>query len=182
MIGKKIEGRYINLLPATVEDAVFTRNIRMDSRFSKYFPKMENTVEDQINWIKKQREKTGDYFFVVWDKKGNRIGTIGLYNYDGETCEAGRLAIDGNAFQSIEAQILSFDYAFNTLGVKTTTSYIFKDNERALRFSKTFGGTFGEIDNHNSLGREMLKKTTTRNQFEEARKKLEKMIYREREK
>lgn len=178
MIGKKIEGRYINLLPATVEDAVFTRNIRMDSRFSKYFPKMENTVEDQINWIKKQREKTGDYFFVVWDKKGNRIGTIGLYDYDGETCEAGRLAIDGNAFQSIEAQILSFEYAFNILCVKRTISYIFEDNERALRFSKSFGGTFEKDYVHSNPSRRMLKKTTTKEQFCDASKKLKRMIYR----
>lgn len=178
MVGDTIKGRFVDLVPICVEDAEFTRNLRMDSRFIPYFPYFSNTLEEQKEWIKNQRKKDGDYFFVVWNKNGERIGTIGLYAYDGEKCEAGRLAIMGNAFQSIEAQLLSFDYAFNVLGVKQTVSYIFKCNERALRFSKNFGGTFEDDIAHDS-SKQMVKKTTTKDDFNQSSIKIKNMIYRE---
>lgn len=179
MVGKVLEGKYVTLVPVDVEDAEFTRNIRRSPEFCNFFPKLDNTLEEQVAWIIQQREKPGDYFFVVRNKENNRIGTIGLYNFHGDICEAGRLTVRGNAYQSIEAQILSFDFAFYQLGVKQTVSYIFADNGRALRFSRKFGGVFSDSPILHDDGRLMIKKTTTKEQYTEARQYIAKMIYRE---
>lgn len=172
-----LEGRYVDLKSCSIEDAEFTLSIRQDPSYSSAIPLIEGTVEQQIAWIKKQRESSDDFFFVVWDKNGNRIGTIGLYDIKGNTCESGRIIIKGNPFQCIEAQVLLDDFGYDHLGLSQIISYIFADNDRALRFSNQFGGTFDELPVYKN-DRPMLKKTNSKNSYEEARKKLAKMLYR----
>lgn len=177
-ITEPIEGRYVDLKSCTEDDAEFTRDIRKDPEFVKFLPAIDNTVEQQKAWIRKQREKDGDYFFVVWDKKGNRIGTISIYDVHDDHAESGRLAIKGdNAFQGIEAQILSFRFAFGTLGLKCIDGFIFADNERAIRFNKQFGGRHypPEMDEE---GREIIKIENWREDFEKVDKKLSSILYR----
>ncbi len=175
-----IEGRYVDLRSATEEDAEFTLAIRNDPEFSKYLPRLSNTLEQQIAWISKQRKKPNDYFFVVWDKEGKRIGTISIYDIDGDQAEAGRLTMRGNAFQSIEAQLLSFHFAFNELGLKIITSYIYADNARAIRFNKQFGGVFHDPEEKD--GRMECKTTNSKEDFDVCEKKLSALIYREKRK
>ncbi|MCR4716184.1 MAG: GNAT family N-acetyltransferase, partial [Lachnospiraceae bacterium] len=135
-------------------------------------------VEQQKLWIRKQREKVGDYFFVVWDKEGKRIGTISIYDVNGGHAESGRLAIKGdNAFQGIEAQILSFRFAFGSLRLEYVDGYIFADNERAIRFNKQFGGR-QLPPKEDDEGRKIIKFENWREDFEKVDKKLSSILYR----
>ena len=177
-----IEGKYVDLRSCTEDDAEFTREIRRDPEFSKFFPALDNTLEQQKAWIKQQREKKGDYFFVVWNKTGNRVGTISIYDVEGEYAESGRLAIkSNNPFEAIEAQILSFRFAFGVLGLNCINGYIFADNERAIRFNKQFAGKQypPTIDEN---GRKIIKIENWKDDFELADKKLSSILYRERRK
>ena len=178
--GKNLTGRYIELRSADIDDAEFTLNIRLDPDFKKFFPDFKGTPETQANWIKFQREKAGDYFFVIWDIKNNsRIGTISVYDvHDGEA-EGGRLAVkSSNPFHSIEAQLLADKFAFESLGVKKIHAYIFADNTRALNFSRLFGNTFEPAKFDPESNREMIHVYRTHEDFIKASKKIEAMIYR----
>lgn len=173
-----IEGKYVSLRSCTEYDAEFTRAIRRDPEFAKYLPVIDNTLEEQKNWINQQRKTEGDYFWVVWDKDGKRIGTISIYNVDGERAEGGRLAIKGsNPFQALEAQMLSFRFAFNVLHLKCIESYIFADNDRALRFNHQFAGRqrFQEMDKN---GRNTIKVENWAEDFEQVDKKISSVLYR----
>lgn len=139
-----LEGRYVELRSVTEADAEFTLKLRQKPEVIKFIPALKNTLEQQKVWITSQQQKKGDYFFVIWNKKGERIGTISLYNIKGNTCEGGRLVVQGNAFESIEAQLLSFKFAFEELRLSEVVSYIYADNERAIRFNKQFGGVLFE--------------------------------------
>lgn len=174
-----IEGRYIDLRSCTEDDAEFTRAIRNDPEFVKFLPAIDNTLEQQKAWIRHQREKEGDYFFVVWDKEGNRIGTISIYDINGDHAESGRLAIKGsNPFQALEAQILSFRFAFNFLGLECIDGFIFADNDRAIRFNKQFGGIHYPPETDED-GRKIIKIENWREDFEKVDKKLSSILYRE---
>lgn len=178
-ITKPMEGRYVDLKSCTEDDAEFTREIRRDPNFIKFLPVIDNTLEEQRTWIRRQREKEGDYFFVVWDKEGNRIGTISTHDVHGKRAESGRLAIKGNnAFEGIEAQILSFRFAFGVLGLECIEGFIFADNERAIRFNKQFGGRHypPEVDEY---GRTIIKIENWREDFYKAEKKMSSILYRE---
>jgi RimJ/RimL family protein N-acetyltransferase len=172
-----IEGRYVALRSATVEDAEFTLAVRQNPEFNKYLPRITNTLEQQKAWIQKQRNKDDDYFFVVWDKQCNRIGTISIYNIEGDHAEAGRLTMRGNAFQSIEAQLLSFRFGFNDLNLKTIVSYIYVENAGALRFTQQFGGVLHCPEEKD--GRMEFKATNSKEDFDDCEKKLNALIYRE---
>jgi RimJ/RimL family protein N-acetyltransferase len=172
-----VEGRFVNLKSVTVADAEFTRNIRLDPDFEKFFPPLNNTLEQQKKWIENLQTKEGDYFFVVWDKKGKRIGTISVYDIVDKCCESGRLAIKGNAFQSTEAQMLIFKFAFENLGMDTVLGYIFADNERAIRFNKQFGCILSEPELHDN-GHMMVKAIYTKDEVEKATERIKKMMYR----
>lgn len=172
-----IIGRYVDLRSANEEDAEFTLDIRQDPNYIKFIPRINNTLEEQREWIRNQRKKVGDYFFVVFDKKGNRIGTISIYNIDGDTAEAGRLVMNGNMFQNFEAQLLSFRFGFNQLELNEIISFIYIYNERALRFTKQFGGILHE-PYVNKSGQLECKVTNSKEDFNICEKKLSSFLYR----
>lgn len=175
---KVIEGRYVDLKSCTEDDAEFTLAIRKDPKFTKFLPEINNTIEQQKAWIRYQRQKDGDYFFVVWDKQGNRIGTISIYNVNGDHAESGRLVIKGKIpFQAIEAQILVYRFAYDELGLSYVDGYIFSDNLRAIQYSKSFG------DIHfaptiSEEGVEIIKIRNCKDNFKKVDKKFSSILYR----
>ena len=174
-----LEGQYVDLKACTEEDAEFTRAIRKNPDFVNCFPPLDNTLEEQRAWIRHQRNKEGDYFFVVWDKNGNRIGTISIYGINGKHAESGRLAIKGsNPFQALEAQILIFRFAYGNLGIECIDGYIFADNERAIRYNKQFGGNHSPVELDEN-GREIVRFEIWNKDFEKVDKKCSAVLYRE---
>lgn len=179
-VTNNIEGRYVDLRSCTVDDADFTRAIRKDPEFVRFLPAIDNTIEEQKCWISAQRNKQGDYFFVVWDKEDNRIGTISIYAIKDGHAESGRLAIKGtNPFQALEAQMLIFRFAFRELGLKCIDGFIYEDNERALRFNKQFGGKHYPPE-LNEEGKSIIRFEIWNTDYESVDKKLSSIIYRER--
>lgn len=67
---KMMQGQFVYLKSATSDDAEFTLALRQNPALTKYLPKLDITLEQQKNWINIQREKAGDYFFVVRNKIG----------------------------------------------------------------------------------------------------------------
>lgn len=177
-----LEGRYVDLKSCTEEDAEFTLAIRRDPEFIPFLPALDQTVDQQKAWIRHQRQKEGDYFFVVWDKKGNRIGTISIYNVNGSHAESGRLAIkSSNPFHALEAQILSFRFAFGVLKLECVDGFIFADNDRAIRFNKQFGGRHYEPEADENQHR-IIKIENWKKDFEKAEQKLSSILYRKHKK
>lgn len=177
---KGMNGCYVDLKSAAVSDAEFTLSIRQDKDFSKYLPRIDNTLEQQRDWINNQREKTGDYFFVVWDKAKKQIGTISIYDIEDDFAEGGRLAIRGNALQNIEAQLLLFRFGYDILGLKQIVGYVYAENTRALRFAESFGSIIDPPREKN--GRLECKITNRKEDFAVCDKKLSALIYRQKRK
>lgn len=172
-----IEGQYCNLVSVDEDDAEFTLALRKDERLTAYLPKLNISVEQQKEWIKKQQADATDFFFVVWDKEGNRIGVLGLYNVVDGKGETGRLAMKGNPLQAIEAQMLCVDFAFNILKLTNIYSYILADNEGAIKFAKLFGPELSEV-RVNEKGERVIDAVNNKERYSIARKKLERMLYR----
>lgn len=172
-----IEGRYVNLRSVEERDAKFTLSLRQDPNLTKYLPKLDITLEQQISWIRKQRNQEGDYYFVVENKKGEKIGVIGVYDVNGDCAETGRIAMAGNAFESIEAQLLSFDFAFDILKLEKTVNYVMADNIHALRFSQMFGSQSSEPF-EDTDGNMRIDGVITKASYLKSKDKIIKMLYR----
>lgn len=172
-----IEGRYCDLKSATLADAEFTLALRTDPNIINYLPKLDISIEQQREWIKKQQKSSTDYFFVVWDKGQNRIGTMGLYDIQEGVGETGRLVMKGNSLQSIEAQMLCVDFAFDILKLEGLKSYILAENKRALKFAELFGPRISE-PRMNEKGELVCDAINTRHLYMMQRPKLIRMLYR----
>lgn len=140
-----LKGRFVELKSATIEDADFTLKIRQDPEKTKYLPCLNITLEQQKEWILKQRDKDGDYFFVAWSlTSGERIGTLSVYDIHNGIGEGGRLALYGESHEKIEAGLLLSHFEFAILKLEKVVGWVYSDNSSALRWNKSFGASFSE--------------------------------------
>lgn len=173
----RIEGRYVYLMSATEEDAEFTLMVRQDPRLTRFIPQVNNTIEQQRQWLNKQRKKVNDYYFVARDYEGNKIGTIGVYDIKDGIGEGGRLTSIGNALQSIEIQYLICKFDFNVLNLDSVNTFVYAENYSALRLSKQFGAIFEE-DLQEVDGVPVFFGNIKKTDFERVVPDVRKMIYR----
>lgn len=177
MITEDIIGRYVTLSSATEEDAEFALKIRQDPEMTKYLPRLNISVEQEIVWIKNQREQEGDYFFIIRNKKDERIGVLGLYDFCDKTAGIGRIAIKGGFFANREAFLLTMRFAFKNLGLKKLADWVYAENIRAIKFFTFFGAHMNEpkLDIvRNIISRKFY---YLAEEFEEMEERVTKVIY-----
>lgn len=172
-----LEGRFVNLRSVREDDAEFTLELRKDPILTQFIPRLNITLEQQKSWIRKQRIKDGDFFFLFTDKKDVPLGVLGIYDIINDHGETGRISSRGNSFQSLEAQLLCFDFIFDVLKLSYTTDYVYDANIHAKRLTLTFGGEFSspeKDDDGNCICRAII----TKDSYQKARINLAKMLYR----
>lgn len=177
IVKEAIKGRFVTLRSVDIEDAEFTLQLRQDPNLTKYLPKLDITVETQKKWIESQRKKAGDYLFLIVNSKGENIGVLGVYDVKENGAETGRLASMGNPLESLEAQYLSFVFAFDILKLDFTKCYVFEKNTKAIRLSEFFGTVFlPAVKDENGFMR--CDGVLTRQAFKEKEKMIRQTLYR----
>lgn len=131
-----IKGRFVELKSITTEDAQFSFDIRSAPENRETVGVLAKTVDDQRKYIEWQMKEPNDYYFVVYNKKGEKIGLIGCYNIKGDMCEMGREVNCGSAVEVIEAQVLIQDFAIDVLGMKRQCYVIYANNKNNLSNQK----------------------------------------------
>ncbi len=139
---KRIQGKSIYLLPASIDDAEFTFNIRQDPERTKFLHRVSGGLDCQQEWIANQIKRPGDYFFVVYSREGQAIGTDSVYNIDYKKKEAehGRTILNGNPIQNMEAIIATYDFAFYDLDMELLWASCTVDNTPSIGEVKRLGG------------------------------------------
>lgn len=138
-----ITGKTVRLRSIEEKDAEITFKMRSDPQKSRVIHASSGTVEDQRLFIRRQREKPGDYLFVVEDLKGTPIGMKGIYDFDSvkRTVESGRYLGFGSQIQNIEAFCLGLDFAFDYLDVDTVRMSALEMNFGMLSIQNRVGAT-----------------------------------------
>lgn len=171
-----IEGITVNMRSVIPEDAEITYAMRMDQEKVRYMHKISGTVEDQKNYIINQNKKPGDYLFLVVDKLNKPIGMRGIYDVKEDSAESGRTIGYGNAFQNMEALLLGFDFAFNTLGVSTVLMDAAANNTSVRGIQKKLGAIEYKKQYLEDLGYEYVFSTLDKETYYEKRKSIHNMI------
>ena len=175
---KEIEGLTVRLRSVKESDAEATHKMRMDASKVKYMHKISGTVEDQRAYIRNQRQKQGDYLFLVTDLEGNPIGMRGIYDVTEDSAESGRTIGYGDAFQNMEALLLGIDFAFDVLGVKTVYMDAAADNSSVRGIQVQIGAKEYKREFLADLGYEYVFSTLTKEDYDTCREKIMKMIRR----
>lgn len=175
-VSKILSGQLVNLIPVTVEDAQFTMDIRNDEALTEFIPKIETTLEKQQNWIAGQREKDGDYFYIITKADGTKLGTAAVYDVDSsnDICEFGRYISYGNAYENVETALLALEYVFYELDISCVMLNNDVRNKKIISFWKRFGAEFDAEYNYGTwtAARYLL----TKKSFEEKCDKIKGLI------
>ncbi len=174
-----IKGKYVTLRAVEEEDARVTMDMRLNPKSSgMFFHKVDNDIEKQKEWIRRQQKKEGDWFFIAEDKNGNPVGTVGMIDVHDDTGFSSRLIGTGNALQSFEIQMLILDWGFDYLNLKKILGDVDEKNGPALRLAKQIGWKFEDPVYDEERGRRVIFISLTKEIYKPAREKLAKMIYR----
>jgi len=134
-----IQGKHISLKSVSVDDIGFISKLRSDDELCKFVHKVDTSYKGQEGFILWQRDKENDYYFLIKNGEGNPIGTIALYNFEGNRAELGRWISYGNAFENLESVILIYDFAFEVLGLSEVVTCTNIENDRVISFWQRFG-------------------------------------------
>ncbi len=127
-----IHGMFVDLRSITLDDAEFSYNIRADKRNRDTVGQLAPSLEAQKEYIRWQMQEPNDYYFVVLNKKGERIGLIGAYNLQNDMIEVGREVIVGEPTESMETELLINDFCRNVLNLKRTCGVVYTNNKHHL--------------------------------------------------
>ena len=133
-----IIGQYVTLKYARIEDASAVLSIRQDASLTKFLPRLDITVEQQEEWLRKQQDRDGDYYFIVW-RNDEAIGTIRVYDIVGNEGETGSIAIRGSIIEKMEAKLLLDTFIYESLKLERIHNIVRIDNSPIIKFSELFG-------------------------------------------
>lgn len=96
ILSKRLIGKNLEIRSATVEDAQFILDLRLDLELNRFLSVTSPDLERQKKWISDQLQMEDDYYFLLEDKNGDKIGTGGIYNIEGKKFSCGRWIIKKN--------------------------------------------------------------------------------------
>ena len=86
-----LAGAAFGLRPVRDDDAAFIVGLRSDPELGRWLNPTSPNVADQLAWLARYYERTGDYYFVIERlSNGAAEGLIGLYDVEGGEAEWGR--------------------------------------------------------------------------------------------
>jgi len=137
-----------------VDDAEFILKLRTDPKLNKYISYTSPDLNDQIQWIEfyKIKEKEGlEYYFIAEDEKGNRYGTIRLYNREKNSFEIGSWLFAHNSplGMAVKAHIIGYEIGFEVFNAEYCKFEIRKENTAVLRYVEIYKPQIVEADELN---------------------------------
>ena len=127
-----IHGMFVDLRSITLDDAEFSYNIRADKRNCETVGQLAPSLEAQKDFIRWQMQEPNDYYFVVLNKKGERIGLYGVYDIRGDIAEVGREVNIGEPTEIMEVGFLVADFCKNILGMSKVCFVIYENNAHRI--------------------------------------------------
>ncbi|MEX5382822.1 GNAT family N-acetyltransferase [Cronobacter muytjensii] len=137
---KSITGKNIILRNAHPDDAEFIVKIRTDAKKGRFISSTSSDVDKQRQWLESYLKSTGQAYFVITDLEGNSLGTVRLYDQQGESFCWGSWVIADSAPSNtaIESALLVYYYALK-IGFTRSHFDVRKGNSSVIKFHERFG-------------------------------------------
>ena len=135
-----IEGVATDLIEVSEADAEDIVKLRNDPNFNTFLYQSPLSINDQKNWIKKNREQKNSVNFKVVNKKGDFKGTISIYGIKDRRGEFGRYIVT-NPVQAIESEYLLLKYCFEKVDLLAVFCQTNINNERVWKQHAKLGFT-----------------------------------------
>ncbi len=127
----------------TPDDAAFIAGLR--ARAARFINLGAVTAAAQREWIAHYLDRAGDYYFIV-ERPGSGgaaqpEGTVALYQVDAttRTAEWGRFVLEPGSPAAIEATLLTYRCAFDTLALDGLVCRTLAENAQVVAFHDSCG-------------------------------------------
>ncbi len=137
-----IHGMFVDLRSITLDDAEFSYNIRADKRNRDTVGQLAPSLEAQKDFIRWQMQEPNDYYFVVLNKKGERIGLYGVYDIHDGMAEVGREVNVGEPTEIMEVWLLMREFCKDVLHITKTCSVIYANNHKHISDAIKLGAQY----------------------------------------
>lgn len=146
-------GRALVFRNAQPEDAEWIVTLRTDVRIAKYLSATSAEIKKQIDWLKQYAVSEDQAYFIIEANDGELLGTVRLYDQQGNSFCWGSWILKERAPQSaaIESALMVYSYAIDYLGFKTSHFDVRKGNEHVWRFHERFGAVRVAETEHNFI-------------------------------
>ena len=130
----QVERHGVRLRPVRIEDARFIYQLRWEPSLSQYIGDTDQNPEAQVLWLERYMQREGDYYFIIETSEGKRVGTIAIYEADGDRAEWGRWVIMPGQPVAPGSSWLIYYVAFECLGLKEVYCRTVEDNVKVVSF------------------------------------------------
>nr|WP_233468059.1 GNAT family N-acetyltransferase [Hydrogenophilus thermoluteolus] len=139
----QISGKTLVFRDVCLDDADFILSLRTDEQKSRYLSMTKPDLKQQQEWIQRYLTSRDQAYFVIATKEGELIGTVRLYDAQGDSFCWGSWIIKSGApmHAAIESALMVYAYAIDFLGFSCAHFDVRKGNERVWRFHERFGAT-----------------------------------------
>ncbi len=163
---KSITGKNIILRNAHPDDAGFIVKIRTDAKKGRFISSTSSDVEKQRQWLESYLKSTGQAYFVITDIEGRSIGTVRLYDQQGDSFCWGSWVIEDSAQPNaaIESALLVYYYGLK-IGFTASHFDVRKGNHSVIKFHERFGAKITgktELDILFEIKKENIEKSLTK--------------------
>lgn len=144
-------GKSIFFREVVIADAEFIIGLRTDLEKSKHLSVTSNNIDEQRDFISYYLKSQVDYYFIISDWNKQLLGTIRIYDIQGDSFSWGSWILSRGAptNAAIESALLIYDFAFFSLHYHKSHFDVRKENQRVVHFHKRFGALIVNEDDIN---------------------------------
>ena len=137
----RIVGHNLVFRNADAGDAAFILALRTDQRKKRFISPTSSQLAQQVAWLTAYREARDQAYFIVEDARGERAGTIRLYDPVGDSfCWGSWIMRSGAPVNyAVESVLILYRYALHELGFSRSCFAVRKENRSVWRFMERFG-------------------------------------------
>lgn len=139
----QILGKTLMFRDVSLNDAGFILGLRTDEQKSRYLSVTTPDLKQQQEWIQRYLISQDQAYFLIATKDGEPLGTVRLYDAQGDSFCWGSWIIKSGApvHAAIESALMVYAYALDFLGFSRAHFDVRKANEHVWRFHERFGAT-----------------------------------------
>jgi RimJ/RimL family protein N-acetyltransferase len=136
-----ISGFGLVLRNATVDDASFILSLRVNPKLNRYISPVSGGIHEQVEYLENYKKCSGQAFFVIETEDRVPIGTVRLYDQQGNSFCWGSWIIKPEAplRAGTRSALLVYYYGFDFLGFERSHFDVRKDNEKVWKFHEKNG-------------------------------------------
>jgi RimJ/RimL family protein N-acetyltransferase len=96
-------------------------------------------INAQRQWVQTYLSRPNDYYYIIESIRGKPLGTIGIYNFSGQSAEWGRWIILPGVGAALPSAVLVHELAFGKLELQELRGSVVTGNTKVVSFHRRFG-------------------------------------------